>query len=206
MSHHIWAVPPQVLYLYCISRWDIQLDTNWLDCYINFNRNTRWQHLKCHFQTLAVYKIRNKSSIAANHPASLMAQGRGRQPRQQSGPPRTACHRPAPGNFCEDSSSGEEFNFTPMDEHTPDGDVLDAPQPVSPMSVEPVDGSATSTRPATPSEQASESSWSRTAPDIDFFFERGSKVPPVTRTLCKYVAFHNYVCCTDKDCCLGWMG
>ena len=120
-----------------------------------------------------------------------------------------AGRRPAPGNSCEDSGSGEEFDFTPVNEHTPDGDVPDAPRPVSPISVEPVAGSATSTRPATPSEQASESSRSRTAPDIDFFFERGSKVPPVTRTLCKtckYVTFHNYICFTDKDCCLGRMG
>ena len=165
--------------------------------------------MKCHFQTLALYKIPNKSSITVNHPASLMARGRGRQPRQQPGPPRTAGRRPAPGNSREDSGSGEEVNFTPVNKHTPDGDVPDAPQPVSPISVEPVAGSATSTRPATPSEQASESSRSRMAPDIDFFFERGSKLPPVTRTLCKtckYVAFHNYICCTDKDCCLGRMG
>ena len=120
-----------------------------------------------------------------------------------------AGHRPASGNSREDSGSGEEFDFTPVNEHTPDGDVPDAPRPVSPISVEPVAGSATSTRPATPSEQASESSRSRTAPDINFFFERGSKVPPVTRTLCKtckYVTFHNYICFTDKDCCLGRMG
>ena len=67
-----------------------------------------------------------------------MARGRGRQPRQQPAPPRTAGHRPAPGNFREDSGSGEEFDFTPVDEHTPDGDVPDAPRPVSPISVEPV--------------------------------------------------------------------
>ena len=153
---------------------------------------------------MVLYKIPNNSPIAVNCPASLMARGRARQPRS-----RPAGRRAAPGNFCEDSSSGEEFDFTPVDEHTPDGDVPDAPRPVSPISVEPVAGSATSTRPATPSEQASESSWSRTAPDIDFFFERGSKVPPVTRTLCKtckYVTFHNYIRFTDKDCCLGRMG
>ena len=96
-----------------------------------------------------------------------------------------AGHRPAPGNFHEDSGSGEEFDFTPMDEHTPDGDVPDAPQPVSPISVKPVAGFATSTRPAMPSEQTSESSWSQTAPDIDFFFEHELKVSPVTRSLCK---------------------
>ena len=71
-----------------------------------------------------------------------------------------AGHRPAPGNSHEDSGSGEEFNFTTVNEHTPDGDVPYAPRPVSPISVEPVAGSATSTQPATPSEQASESSWS----------------------------------------------
>ena len=90
--------------------------------------------------------------------------------KQQPGPPHTTGHRPAPGNFHEDSGSGEEFDFTPVNEHTPDGDVLDAPWPVSPNSVKPVAGSATSTQPATPSEQTSESSWSRTAPDIVFFF------------------------------------
>ena len=153
---------------------------------------------------MVLYKIPNNSPIAVNCPASLMARGRARQLRS-----RTAGHRAAPGNFREDSSSGEEFNFTPVDEHTPDGDVLDAPQPVSPISVEPVAGSATSTRPATPSEQTSESSQSCTAPNIDFFFECGLKVPPVTRMLCntcKYVALHNYIHCTDKDCCLGRMG
>ena len=128
---------------------------------------------------MALYKIPNNSSIAVNHSAFLMAQGRGRQPRQQPG------RRAAPANFREDSGYGEEFDFTPMDEHTPDVDVPDAPRPVSPISVEPVAGSATSTRPATPSELTSESSCSRTAPDIDFFFECGSKVPPVTRTSCK---------------------
>ena len=57
--------------------------------------------------------------------------------------------------------------------------------PVSPISVDPVAGSATSTRPAMPSEQTSESSQSQTAPDINFFFEHGLKVPPVTN------AFHS---------------
>src|ERR1700760_1998570 len=158
---------------------------------------------------MALYKIPNDCFIAVNRSASLMARGRGRQPRQQPAPPCTAGRRAAPGNFREDSGSGEEFDFTGADEHNPDGDVLDEPRPVSPTSVEPVAGSAISTRPATPSEQTSESSRSRTAPDIDFFFERGSKVPPVTRTLCKtckYVALHNYIHCTDKDCCLGRMG
>ncbi|EDQ99474.1 uncharacterized protein LACBIDRAFT_334966 [Laccaria bicolor S238N-H82] len=111
-----------------------------------------------------------------------MAQGRGRKPTQQPAPPRTAGHRAAPVNFREDPSSGEEFNFTPLDEHSADEDVQ---RPISPTSVEPVAGSAASTRPVTPSEQASEPSHSRTAPDIDFFFEHGSKAPPVSRTLCK---------------------
>ncbi|EDR00032.1 uncharacterized protein LACBIDRAFT_334520 [Laccaria bicolor S238N-H82] len=112
--------------------------------------------------------------------------GRGRKPTQQPAPPRTGGCRAAPVNFREDPGSGEEFDFTGVDEHSPDGDVPDAPQPVSPpISVEPVAGSATSTRPATPSEQPSESSRSRTAPDIDYFYERGSKVAPVTRTLYK---------------------
>ena len=153
---------------------------------------------------MVLYKIPNNSPIAVNHPASSMTRDRARQPRSCA-----AGRRALPGNFYEDSSSGEEFNFTPVDEHTPDGDVPDAPWPVSHISVEPVAGSATSTQPATPSEQTSESSWSWMAPDIDFFFEHGSKVPPVTRALCKtckYVALHNYIHCTDKDCCLGWMG
>jgi len=125
-----------------------------------------------------------------------MARGRGKQPTQQPAPHCPAGHRAAPVNFHEDPSSGEEFNFTGMDKHSPDGHVLDAPWPVSPISVgvEPTPGSATSTRPATPSEQTSEPSWSRTAPDIDFFFEHGSKVPPVSRTLCKtckYVALQS---------------
>ena len=60
-----------------------------------------------------------------------------------------------------------------MDEHTTDGDVLDAPWLVFPISVEPVAGSATSTQSA---------------------------------KTCGYVALHNYVHCTDKDCCLGQMG
>ena len=160
--------------------------------------------MKCCLQTMVLYKITNNSPISVNRPAPLMAPGRARQPRS-----RMAGHRAAPGNFREDSGSGEEFDFTPVDEHTPDGCILDAPRPVSPISVEPVAGSATSTQPATPSEQTSESWQSRTAPDIDFFFERGSKVHPATRTLCKtckYVALHNYIHCTDKDCCLGRMG
>ncbi|EDQ98471.1 uncharacterized protein LACBIDRAFT_335933 [Laccaria bicolor S238N-H82] len=100
-----------------------------------------------------------------------MARGRGRQPTQQPAPPRTGGRRAAPVNFREDPGSGEEFDFTGVDEHSPDGD--------------PVAGSATSTRRATPLEQPSESSRSRTAPDIDYFYIRGSKVAPVTRTLCK---------------------
>ena len=71
---------------------------------------------------MVLYKIPNNSPIAVNHPASLMAQGRARQLRSHM-----AGHRAVPGNFCEDSSSGEEFDFTPVDEHTPDGDVPDAP-------------------------------------------------------------------------------
>ncbi|EDR07026.1 uncharacterized protein LACBIDRAFT_328295 [Laccaria bicolor S238N-H82] len=109
---------------------------------------------------------------------SVMAQGRGRKPTQQPAPPRTAGHRAAPVNFCDDPGSGEEFNFTPLDEHSANEDVQHVQRPISPASVEPVAGSAASTRPVTPSEQASEPSWSRTAPDIDFFFEHRSKVPP----------------------------
>jgi hypothetical protein len=138
-----------------------------------------------------------------------MPRGRGRRPApaaQQPAPRPTAGRRAAPANLREDPGSGEDFDFTSLDEQSADEDVQHAQRPSSPASVEPVAGSATSTRPATPSEQASESSWSRTAQDIDFFFERGSKVPPVTRSLCKtckYVVLHNYVHCTDKDCCLG---
>ena len=102
---------------------------------------------------MVLYKIPNNSPIAVNRPASLMARGRARQPRSHA-----AGRRAAPGNFREDSGSGEEFDFTPVDEHTPDGGVPDAPRPVSPISVEPVAGSATSTQPAMPSEQTSESS------------------------------------------------
>ena len=72
---------------------------------------------------MVLYKIPNNSPIAVNSPASLMARGRARQPRSHA-----AGRRAAPGNFCEDSGSGQEFNFTPMDEHTPDGDILDAPR------------------------------------------------------------------------------
>ncbi|EDQ98182.1 uncharacterized protein LACBIDRAFT_336199 [Laccaria bicolor S238N-H82] len=111
-----------------------------------------------------------------------MARGRGRKPTQQPAPPRTAGRRAVPVNFRDDPGSGEEFDFTPLDEHSADEDVQ---RPISPASVEPVAGSAASTRPVTPSERASEPSQSRTAPDIDFFFERGSKAPPVSRTLCK---------------------
>ncbi|EDR08984.1 uncharacterized protein LACBIDRAFT_296634 [Laccaria bicolor S238N-H82] len=111
-----------------------------------------------------------------------MARGRGRKTTQQPAPPRTAGRRAAPVNFREDPGSGEEFDFTPLDEHSADEDVQ---RPISPASVEPVAGSAASTRPVTPSERASEPSRSRTAPDIDCFFERGSKAPPVSRTLCK---------------------
>ncbi|EDR11759.1 uncharacterized protein LACBIDRAFT_313467 [Laccaria bicolor S238N-H82] len=111
-----------------------------------------------------------------------MARGRGRKPTQQPAPPRTAGRRAVPVNFRDDPGSGEELDFTPLDEHSADEDVQ---RPISPASVEPVAGSAASTRPVTPSERASEPSRSRTAPDIDFFFECGSKAPPVSRTLCK---------------------
>jgi len=114
-----------------------------------------------------------------------MARGRGRRPAQQPAPHPTAGCRAAPVNSHEDPSSGEDFDFTPLDEQSADEDVQHVQQPISSASVEPVVGSAASTRPVMPSEQASESSQGRTAPDIDFFFERGSKVPPITRTLCK---------------------
>jgi len=143
---------------------------------------------------MALYNIPNNSSIAVNCLASIMAWGRGRQPTQQPAPHRPAGCRAVPVNFREGPGSGEEFNFTGMDKHSPDGHVPDAPQPVSPISVEPVPGSATSTRPAMPSEQTSEPSQSQMTPDIDFFFECGSKVPPVSRTLCKtckYVALQS---------------
>ena len=71
---------------------------------------------------MVLYKIPNNSPITVNGPASLMARGRARQPRS-----RMAGRRAAPGNFREDSGSGEEFDFTPVDEHTPDGGVPDAP-------------------------------------------------------------------------------
>ena len=131
-----------------------------------------------------------------------MARGRGRRAAQQPAPRPTAGRRVRE----DDPSSGEDFDFTRLDEQAADEDVQHAQRPISPTSVEPAAGSAASTRPVTPSEQASESSRSRTAPDIDFFFERGSKVPPVSRTLCKtckYVVFHNFIHCTDKDCSLG---
>ena len=101
------------------------------------------------------------------------------------------------------------FPTPPSLQHPPSLSHLHVQQPISSTSVEPVVGSAASTRPVTPSEQASESSQGQTAPDIDFFFERGSKVPPVTRTLCKtckYMISHNFIYCTDKHCCLGQMG
>jgi hypothetical protein len=134
-----------------------------------------------------------------------MARGRGRR---AAAPRPTAGRRAAPANSREDPSSGEDFDFTHLDEQSADEDVQHVQRPISPTSVEPAAGSATSTRPVTPSEQASESSRSRTAPDIDFFYERGSKVHPVSRTLCKtckYVVLHNFIHCTDKDSCLGQM-
>jgi hypothetical protein len=151
------------------------------------------------------------NSVTVNHPASTMARGRGRRPVQQQPAPRpTAGRRAAPVNFREDPGSGEDFDFTHLDdEQSADEDVQHVQRPISPASVEPAAGSAASTRPVTPSEQASESSRSRTAPDIDFLYERGSKVPPITRTLCKtckYVILHIFIHCPDKDCCLGPMG
>ncbi|KAF8224399.1 hypothetical protein L208DRAFT_1311746, partial [Tricholoma matsutake] len=104
---------------------------------------------------------------------------------QQPAPCPTAGCRAAPVNFHEDPSSGEDFDFTGLDEQSADEDVQHAQRLISPTSVEPVVGPATSTRPVTPSEQASEASWSLMALDIDLFFERRSKVPPVTRTLSK---------------------
>jgi len=46
-----------------------------------------------------------------------------------------------------------------------------------------------------PSGPASGASWSQMAPNINFFYECGSKVPPVTRTLCKtckYIVLHQF--------------
>ncbi|KIJ99538.1 hypothetical protein K443DRAFT_8347 [Laccaria amethystina LaAM-08-1] len=97
-----------------------------------------------------------------------MARGRGRR---AAAPRPTAGRRAAPANSREDPSSGEDFDFTHLDEQSADEDVQHVQRT-------PAAGSATSTRPVTPSEQASESSQSRTAPDIDFFYERGSKVHP----------------------------
>ena len=80
---------------------------------------------------------------------------------------------------------------------------------ISPTSVEHAAGFDTSTRPVTPSEQTSGSSQSQTAPDLGFFLEYGSKVPPMSRPwckTCKYVVLHNFIHCTDKDCCSGQTG
>lgn len=160
-----------------------------------------------------------------------MTRGRGRRqaPAQQQPAPR---HRVAP--LADNPGSGEEFDFTGLDEQPSDeeiqhnapiapprpsssdsvepaaGSPIAPPRPSSPDSVEPAAGSAASTRPVTPSEQASERSSSRKAYDIDYFYERGSKVQPVTRTICKtcryYVAFHRFYIVLMRILLLGRTG
>jgi len=63
--------------------------------------------------------------LTVNHPVSIMTQGRGRQaaPAQWPEPRPTAGCRAAPINLCEDPGSGEDFDFTGLDEHSADEDV-----------------------------------------------------------------------------------
>ena len=130
-----------------------------------------------------------------------MAQGGGRRQvarnQAQAAPRPPARRRVAPHNLPESPGSGEEFDFTGVDGRSSDDDGIQqdehALRPVSPASVEPVAGSAASTRPVTPSAQASERPASRTAFDIDFFFKQGSKADLISSSecnACKYVVFH----------------